>query len=69
VYLKTKNQPTLVVAGFEKTIHVAAREAVPGITLIGCRFHLSQAWHNLCWVKHCYFINININVREIAESV
>lgn len=37
-------QPKNIVLDFEKAIHSAARDILPAANLIGCRFHLSQAW-------------------------
>jgi len=37
-------KPQHIVSDFEKGILQAARKEFPDITLIGCRFHLSQAW-------------------------
>lgn len=37
-------QPKHIIVDFEKAIQTAAAETLPGVTLVGCRFHLSQAW-------------------------
>lgn len=36
--------PKTVVADFEQGIHFAVKQVWPSILLVGCRFHLSQAW-------------------------
>lgn len=36
--------PTEIVCDFEKAIHLGAKKAWPQIKVIGCRFHLAQAW-------------------------
>jgi len=36
--------PKTVVADFEQAIHFAVKQVWPSIVLVGCRFHLSQAW-------------------------
>lgn len=36
--------PKNIVIDFEKAIHVGVLEVLPNVNIIGCRFHLAQAW-------------------------
>lgn len=36
--------PKIVVADFEKAIHISATKVWPKVRMVGCRFHLTQAW-------------------------
>lgn len=37
--------PSTVFVDFEQAIHSAVRSTWPGVIVIGCRFHLRQAWY------------------------
>lgn len=37
--------PNTVIVDFEEAIHNAVASVFPDLTLVGCRFHLSQAWY------------------------
>ncbi|XP_064462771.1 uncharacterized protein LOC135373613 [Ornithodoros turicata] len=37
-------EPTTVVVDFETAIHNAVRPSWPNANIVGCRFHLGQAW-------------------------
>lgn len=37
-------EPKTIVIDFEKAIHTACENVWPGSELVGCRFHLTQAW-------------------------
>jgi len=36
--------PSIIVSDFEQSIHVASKVVWPLITVVGCRFHLTQSW-------------------------
>lgn len=37
--------PKFIVSDFEKSIHNAVEFVWPGVSIIGCRFHLAQSWY------------------------
>lgn len=37
-------KPSSIVMDFEIAIHISAREIFPDVHILGCRFHLTQAW-------------------------
>lgn len=47
----TTFDPAEVAVDFEMGIHTALRECFPGVTIIGCRFHLTQSWYR--YIQKC----------------
>jgi len=43
-YLSTRLYIHTLHVDFEKAAHGAAKTMLSGITIIGCKFHLGQAW-------------------------
>lgn len=42
--INIKLQPATIVADFEQSIHKAVKQVWPTSSIIGCRFHITQAW-------------------------
>lgn len=55
-------RPSEIVVDFEKAIHTAAKNIWPQIKIIGCRFHLSQAW----W-RHIQKFGLSKDYKEGTE--
>lgn len=43
--LGSKFLPEIIVIDFEQAIHSSVKESFPNSKIIGCRFHLAQAWY------------------------
>lgn len=56
---KQRNQhllPNKIVVDFEQAIHQSIAEVFPGSGIVGCRFHLGQAWYVFNYISISLFL-------------